>query len=305
MANLKQAHDKINSKDWKELFLYDPSSPTCLKWKSPTRAGNKGTPTPRKSLIAGGVSSQGYLVINIKPDAYSIPKIVWVMHNGPIPDGYTIWFADGNPLNAKIENLVLQLETVQMSEKYSEELKEYLEYDETSPSALRWKKRISKSSTIYIGDVAGALDTLDGYWKIHGLGSHYKVHRIVWFMHHGKIPKEFNIDHINGNRQDNRIENLRLVTKELNARNRRMSKNNTSGYNGVTYYEGYSKRGTLVRKYTARVSIKTWTPKSKAFSCLKYGDEEALRLALEWRDKTIKEINEQGAGYTERHGTKE
>jgi hypothetical protein len=53
------------------------------------------------------------------------------------------------------------------------------------------------------------------------------------------------------------------------------------------------------------VSIKTWTPKSKAFSCLKYGDEEALRLALEWRDKTIKEINEQGAGYTERHGTKE
>jgi hypothetical protein len=92
-------------------------------------------------------------VINIKPDAYSIPKIVWVMHNGPIPDGYTIWFADGNPLNAKIENLVLQLETVQMSEKYSEELKEYLEYDETSPSALRWKKRISKSSTIYIGDV--------------------------------------------------------------------------------------------------------------------------------------------------------
>ena len=66
-----------------------------------------------------------------------------------------------------------------------------------------------------------------------------------------------------------------------------------------------AKKGTLVRKYTARVSIKTWTPKSKAFSCLKYGDEEALRLALEWRDKTIKEINEQGAGYTERHGTKE
>ena len=51
------------------------------------------------------------------------------------------------------------------------------------------------------------------------------IHRLVWEMHYGKIPKGMVIDHINRNKTDNRIENLRLATKSQNARN-----NNAKGY---------------------------------------------------------------------------
>ncbi len=59
-------------------------------------------------------------------------------------------------------------------------------------------------------------------------------HRAIWVMHHGDIPKDLHIDHINGIKDDNRIENLRLVTVKDNAMNKRVYKNNTSGHHGIT-----------------------------------------------------------------------
>lgn len=303
MTKLSKAHEKLNAMDWSDILVYSKTSPTSIEWKHPTRKGKGGVDTKRVSMVAGGVSYQGFLVLQYQKTAYSIPKIVWVMHNGLIPEGYTIWFADGNNLNAKIENLILKEETSLLPEKYSESLKEYLKYDESSESGLRWIAKISKNSTQAVGDVAGSIDTSDGYWKIHGLGYHYKVHRLVWYMYNGKIPDGFMIDHINGNRSDNRIINLRLVTREGNARNRGKNKNNTSGHNMISYYEGYNHRGTLIQKYTAAISVTSYKRVNRAFSCIKYGKEKALELALQWRDKVLAEINAKGAGYTDRHGT--
>lgn len=302
MANIEQAHERLNSKNWGEIVNYSVSSPTFLEWKSPTRKGKGGAETKRTSMVAGGINSQGFLVFTNEKRPYSIPKIVWIMHNGPIPDGYTIWFSDGDRLNARIENLVLQQETSELPEKYSESLKDYLEYDTNSPSTLRWKSKISKNSKQMLGDVAGSLDSSDGYWKLHGLGYYYKVHRIVWFFHYGKIPKDFFIDHINGDRSNSRIENLRLVTRNGNARNRCKNKNNTSGHNMITYYEGVNHRGTLIQRFVVAISIPEKGRINKAFSCVKYGKDNALRMAIEFRDARLKEINEAGAGYTERHG---
>src|SRR5699024_11445694 len=57
----------------------------------------------------------------------------------------------------------------------------------------------------------------------------------IWEMHHGKIPEGMEIDHINGIRDDNRIDNLRLVTSRTNDTNRAKSKANTSGVVGVCW----------------------------------------------------------------------
>jgi len=62
----------------------------------------------------------------------------------------------------------------------------------------------------------------------------YKAHRVIWAMATGAWP-ESQIDHINGIRDDNRIENLRDVTNQENSRNRKLRNDNTSGHIGVSW----------------------------------------------------------------------
>lgn len=66
----------------------------------------------------------------------------------------------------------------------------------------------------------------------------YLTHRLVWAMHYGEWPKKpLVIDHIDGNGLNNKILNLRVTTNTGNSRNCRLSKNNTSGVNGVWYHK--------------------------------------------------------------------
>lgn len=74
-----------------------------------------------------------------------------------------------------------------------------------------------------------------GYRETHIGGHRIYVHRLVWLYHYGKMPGG-QIDHINGDRSDNRIKNLRAVTQQQNSANMRMKSNNKSGYKGVTKY---------------------------------------------------------------------
>lgn len=62
----------------------------------------------------------------------------------------------------------------------------------------------------------------------------YKQHRVAWFLHYGEWPN-MDIDHIDGDGTNNAINNLRLVKKTTNQRNRKLSKNNTSGTMGVRW----------------------------------------------------------------------
>jgi len=72
------------------------------------------------------------------------------------------------------------------------------------------------------------------YIKVQFGDKWYFGHRIIWMMVYGHWPDE--VDHINGNRTDNRLCNLRNVTRQENARNRCKSKNNTSGVVGVSWH---------------------------------------------------------------------
>ena len=65
-------------------------------------------------------------------------------------------------------------------------------------------------------------------------GHSYQAHRLVWLWVHGKIGAYDFIDHIDGNKHNNRISNLRLCTQQQNSCNRAKPENNTSGYKGVS-----------------------------------------------------------------------
>jgi hypothetical protein len=89
-------------------------------------------------------------------------------------------------------------------------------------------RKISLNTKVKVGDVAGGKDT-KGYVCIRVVGKTYKAHRLAWLYVYGNIPIA-EIDHINGIKDDNRIANLRDVTKSVNQQNRR-------------FVKGYSKDG--------------------------------------------------------------
>ena len=126
------------------------------------------------------------------------------------------------------------------------------------------------------------------------------VHRIIWTLFYGEVPDGFVIDHIDGDSLNNIISNLRLITQAENRRNTRKFKNNTSGVSGVNLQtQSNGKYSYWCAQYTKLDG----QPIQKSFSIFRLGNDEAFRLACEWRSEQIRLLNEQGAGYTERHGT--
>ena len=90
--------------------------------------------------------------------------------------------------------------------------------------ARTWNTRYAEREAASLGP--------KGYMRIRVLGKNYAAHRVVWALAYGQWPVA-EIDHINGDRADNRLVNLRSVTGAENMRNQRRSKANKSGHTGV------------------------------------------------------------------------
>lgn len=107
------------------------------------------------------------------------------------------------------------------------------------------------------------------------------------------------IDHIDGDTDNNRFSNLRVATDYINGKNKGKYKSNSTGVTGIHVNE----KVPGVFYYVATWREVDKTVGAKSFNINKLGDVEAFRLACEYRRNKIEELNKQGAGYTERHGT--
>lgn len=105
-------------------------------------------------------------------------------------------------------------------------LHELFDYDPETGNLL-WK--VARQG-IRVGDVAGCINTR-GYRYVCVDGRDHRAHRLVWLYHHGEWPKN-GIDHIDRDPGNNRIENLRDVSRALNNLNRSLP--NNIGYAGVS-----------------------------------------------------------------------
>jgi hypothetical protein len=108
-----------------------------------------------------------------------------------------------------------------------EELSELLDYN-PEDGEVRWKKRVSLQAVP--GQLAGTIS--NGYREVKVYGKLYKCHRIAWLLTHGEWP-DGEIDHIDHNKSNNRVENLRLVDRIQNCRNR--SRNRDDGKCSTKY----------------------------------------------------------------------
>jgi len=125
---------------------------------------------------------------------------------------------------------------------------EYFNYDhETGALLFRERSQAEFTPARYashlkmIGKPAGSV-TVGGYIHVVMDGKYYAGHRIAWLIVNGEWVEypAFEIDHINGDRADNRLSNLRKVTKSQNQRNAGQRINNTSGVHGVNWKPKYN-----------------------------------------------------------------
>lgn len=102
----------------------------------------------------------------------------------------------------------------------------------------------------------------------HGRGSKILAHRLAWFICFGELPAG-DVDHINQNRSDNRIQNLRDVTRSINCRNSLRSTRNTSGVTGVTWHKLRSKWRARAGIYGRRYSLGLFSELADAEAAVK------------------------------------
>jgi len=118
-----------------------------------------------------------------------------------------------------------------------EQVREFLDYDPDT-GGFSWRRA---RSNVKQGSVAGCT-ALHGYTVIRLLGKLHLAHRLAWLHHYGEEPPPL-IDHINEDKSDNRIANLRKANKALNAQNKRSAQRNnkSSGLLGVAFLPHVSK----------------------------------------------------------------
>lgn len=153
------------------------------------------------------------------------------------------------------------------------ELKQHLEYD--AANGCFYRK--TSNNQHKVGELAGN-KRKNGYSIVKVCKTNILIHRLVWLFEHGEWPKEC-LDHIDGDKSNNRIQNLREATYAQNRVNTGVQVNNLLGLKGVQLH-------TQSGKYRARI---TWNGKKRSLG-LYYTPEEAHAAYVEAAKQLHKEF---------------
>jgi len=136
-----------------------------------------------------------------------------------------------------------------MSELTQALANQYFSYNKFN-GELRWK--VGRTGTAWAGSLAGGFN-MAGYIKVKFQKKTYLAHRIIWLLVYGAWPDQ--IDHIDHNRLNNRLVNLRNVTTAENAKNQSLDKRSGTMISGVTWYKpDQIYRVRLAQKFIGRTA---------------------------------------------------
>lgn len=161
-------------------------------------------------------------LITLQKVRVSKAKVIYKLLYNEDPK-FAIRFIDGDSNNLKANNIALpRISTAKCSKALStvaitlpSDASDYLEYNHINGKLL-WKTRSNKTfNTRFAGKEAGSVDT-NWYSSVSLNNTQYKSHRLAWFLYYGVDPGKYMIDHVNKNKHDNSIVNLRLANYSLN-----------------------------------------------------------------------------------------
>lgn len=144
-----------------------------------------------------------------------------------------------------------------------ERLRELFHYDEATGIFTRLT---SVSSNTMAGDIVGYVSK-EGYRRIKCDGKMYRAHRLAWLYVHGRWPKD-EIDHIDGNKSNNQLSNIRETTHSENMQNQRKARidNVSSGLLGVTWHKNAKKWVALIKAGKNKYHLGCFDTQSDAHS---------------------------------------
>lgn len=218
---------KLTQERLKEVLNYDPDTGVFV-W-----VGARGGKAAGQA--AGCLTKQGHVFIGVDDGVYTGSKLAWLWVTGVWPSK-PVHHENKVSSDNRFSNLYMLGSKVPLRAKplTAARLREVLSYDKGTGMFTRLAG--TSSSRHLIGESLGAPHARCKYSTIMVDGVRYQAHRLAWLHVKGRWPVMY-LDHINRDRYDNRIANLRECTNGENLQNMRMKRTNKTGHIGVCFGE--------------------------------------------------------------------
>ena len=164
-------------------------------------------------------------------------------------------------------------------------LKELFDYNPETGDLIR--KLPVRGPNGKVGSIIRTKES-NGYYQVMVDGWSEMAHRVIWVWYFGVYPK-YVLDHVNGQKCDNRIDNLRDIPHSKNCRNRPVGYLNSSGVSGVRWVEEEGKyQVCLVNPETGNLCTYFRTPDFVEAVCHKFAFEQCLKYYMnEWESSAF------------------